>query len=170
MSENTSAPTPESKIAPEGGNTKLVLTVLSLVGVAIMVLLVVTYAGQVSVLYLKADQVFSRLKKEAISPASAATKKTSLVGRFFRIHGKLKSKSTRRLQGRLDWEFHVQGKSGKSMLVKYTGILPDTFRDGAELVLEGQLVTPTLFRATKVFAKCPTKYKEDKVKQKKPTT
>lgn len=167
MSEDSAPKASEPVVSPEGGNTKKVLTILSLVGVAVMVLLVVTYAGQVSVLYLKADQMFSRLKKESLPTASAASRQTSLVGRFFSVHGKLKAKSTRRLKGRLQWMFHVQGKSGKSMQVQYSGILPDTFRDGAELVLEGQLMTRTLFRATKVFAKCPTKYKEDKVKQKK---
>ncbi len=135
------------------------LIFFSLGSVALMVGLIVTYAGQVSLLYLKTDEVLSRLERSA----SANTKTTkSLVGQHLRIHGKLKPKTTKRRKGRLDYEFHIQGKSGRSILVNYSGILPDTFRDGAELVVEGQLVKSNLFVAKSVFAKCPTKYKEEK--------
>lgn len=135
------------------------LVIFTIAAVALMVGLVVTYAGKVSLLYLKADEVFDRLQTSA---ATQHKSPDSLVGKHFRIHGKLQAKSTRRHQGRLDYRFRVQGKSGRSMLVGYKGILPDTFRDGAELVLEGKLIRPDYFEAHSVFAKCPTKYKETK--------
>lgn len=125
--------------------------------VSLMVVLVVTYAGQVSLLYLKADEVFDRLEGKNPNPQKGAK---SLIGKHFRIHGNLKPKTTARIRGRLDYRFQVMGKSGRSMKVTYNGILPDTFRDGAELVLEGKLVTAKHFKAHSVFAKCPTKYKE----------
>lgn len=139
-------------------NKGLILFTLAAIG--LMVGLVVTYAGQVSLLYLKADEVFKRLD------ASAATQHKgpdSLVGKQLRIHGHLKPKTTRRHRGRVDYRFEIMDKkSGRSIEVSYKGILPDTFRDGAELVLEGKLVRANFFKAYSVFAKCPTKYKESK--------
>ncbi len=42
--------------------------------------------------------------------------------------------------------------------IDYTGPAPDTLKDGAEAVAEGSLGTDGVFRATKVFAKCPSKF------------
>jgi cytochrome c-type biogenesis protein CcmE len=45
--------------------------------------------------------------------------------------------------------------------VRYTGsaVLPDTFKDRAQVVLEGRyLAAQDLFDAKVVFAKCPSKY------------
>jgi cytochrome c-type biogenesis protein CcmE len=39
----------------------------------------------------------------------------------------------------------------------YTGVVPDTFKDEAEVVLHGQL-TPTGFKSDNIIAKCPSKY------------
>lgn len=135
----------------------------SLAVTGIIVALVVTYASQTSMLYLQADEVFARLDKEA---QGLTAKEHRLVGQFFRIHGKLKPKTTRRFQGRLDYAFEIMDpKSGRSLPVRYQGILPDTFRDDAELVLEGKLESLQLFQAYSVFAKCPTKYQDEDPKK-----
>ena len=47
------------------------------------------------------------------------------------------------------------------LLVRYRGnaVLPDTFKDGAQVVLEGRYdATQKQFDADVVFAKCPSKY------------
>jgi len=49
----------------------------------------------------------------------------------------------------------------RTLRVRYTGhgALPDTFKDQAQVVLEGQYDAPrNLFEAEVVFAKCPSKY------------
>lgn len=135
----------------------------SLAVTAVIVTLVVTYASQTSMLYLQADEVFARLDREV---KGLTPKEQKLEGQFFRIHGKLKPKTARRFQGRLDYEFEIMDpKSGRSLQVRYQGILPDTFRDDAELVIEGKLETLTRFQAFSVFAKCPTKYKDEDPKK-----
>ncbi|MEM1010058.1 MAG: cytochrome c maturation protein CcmE [Myxococcota bacterium] len=131
------------------------LIFISLTAVSIIVFLTVYYAGQVSTLYVKADELFSMLDQ----------KQAGVVGAKLKLHGHLKAKSTHRHKGRLDYEFKLKGKSGRTLLVRYQGILPDTFRDGAELVIEGQLQQKNLFHAHKIFAKCPTKYKVDDKKK-----
>ena len=48
-----------------------------------------------------------------------------------------------------------------SVLVEYSGnaVLPDSFKDEAQVVLEGRFVTDRqVFDAEVVFAKCPSKY------------
>src|SRR5579862_2962293 len=65
----------------------------------------------------------------------------------------------------LEWHFKVQNNparspnSGGIVDVSYTGIVPDTFKDEAEVVLKGQLGSDG-FHVVKdgVIAKCPSKY------------
>ena len=57
-------------------------------------------------------------------------------------------------------EFVIED-SGKSLLVKYKGVIPDIFKDGVEAVVEGDL-RGSVFNADKLFAKCPTKYEDEK--------
>jgi cytochrome c-type biogenesis protein CcmE len=58
-------------------------------------------------------------------------------------------------------EFQLVCK-GKVMTVRHKGIVPDTFKDGAEVVADGQVdVDGEAFTASDLIAKCPSKY-EDK--------
>jgi cytochrome c-type biogenesis protein CcmE len=41
--------------------------------------------------------------------------------------------------------------------VAYRGVVPDTFKDGAEVVVEGRFDGAT-FTAARLFAKCPSKF------------
>lgn len=42
--------------------------------------------------------------------------------------------------------------------VSYTGVVPDIFKDGRQVVVEGALAGDGTFEATTLLAKCPTKY------------
>lgn len=42
--------------------------------------------------------------------------------------------------------------------VTYGGSLPDTFEDGAEVVLQGKMTPSGTFEASSLLAKCPSKY------------
>lgn len=42
--------------------------------------------------------------------------------------------------------------------VEYSGSTPDTFKDGAEVVLEGTYNPSGFFAATKLMAKCPSRF------------
>jgi cytochrome c-type biogenesis protein CcmE len=56
-------------------------------------------------------------------------------------------------------EFLLTGENQKLKVV-YSGIepLPDTFRDGAQALAEGKLASDGTFHATKIQAKCASKY------------
>jgi cytochrome c-type biogenesis protein CcmE len=72
------------------------------------------------------------------------------------LHGFVVENSIERRQNTLDYRFKV--KNGESeVTATYTGVVPDTFKDGAEVVLKGRL-SPAGFEANNVVAKCPSKY------------
>jgi cytochrome c-type biogenesis protein CcmE len=135
------------------------LIIFSLIAVSLVITLIVTYAGQVSQLYLYVDELFEKISQSAQIDHQGPQ---SIIGKQLRVHGKLKPQSTSRYPGRLEWQFAIVGDSGRELRVQYRGVLPDTFRDDAELVIEGKLQNPALFLAHFVFAKCPTKYKDEK--------
>jgi cytochrome c-type biogenesis protein CcmE len=87
-------------------------------------------------------------------------------GKQLQLHGYVVPGSIMRKRDSLDWRFKVQnnparaaGTSGGVVDATYTGIVPDTFKDEAEVVLKGKL-TPTGFHTDPngVMAKCPSKY------------
>lgn len=45
-----------------------------------------------------------------------------------------------------------------SIPVRYTGVVPDIFGAGRQVVVEGALLSDGSFAATTLLAKCPTKY------------
>jgi cytochrome c-type biogenesis protein CcmE len=54
-------------------------------------------------------------------------------------------------------EFTVMDEGG-SLPVTYTGARPDMFKDGAEVVIEGQAGADGVFQAKTIILKCPSKY------------
>ena len=58
----------------------------------------------------------------------------------------------------LDYKFHVR-YNGQVIEARYTGVVPDTFKNESEVVLKGQL-HPDGFSVEPngVMAKCPSKY------------
>jgi cytochrome c-type biogenesis protein CcmE len=65
----------------------------------------------------------------------------------------------------------VEGPKQYELKVVYNGIdpLPDTFKDGAQALADGKLGPDGVFRATKIQAKCASKY-EAKPTRAKPAT
>ena len=56
-------------------------------------------------------------------------------------------------------QFEIADESGSLPLV-YHGTRPDMFRDGAEVVVEGQYTPQGIFQAQTLLLKCPSKYEE----------
>ena len=54
-------------------------------------------------------------------------------------------------------EFHIES-NGKHLPVNYRGFAPDTFRDGATAIVEGELGRDGTFTAYSVLIKCPHQY------------
>jgi cytochrome c-type biogenesis protein CcmE len=78
-------------------------------------------------------------------------------GKKLQLHGY--AKQVARKRDSLDYQFNVEN-NGKVVRAVYTGIVPDTFKDDAEVVLKGTLSTDGTFHVQPdgVIAKCPSKY------------
>ena len=79
-------------------------------------------------------------------------------GKTLQVHGYVVPGSIGRKRDALDYEFDLQ-RNGQTIRAYYSGTVPDTFKDEAEVVVTGEL-TPNGFMATDMTAKCPSKYEE----------
>ena len=78
-------------------------------------------------------------------------------GKAFRIGGLVKEGSLTRQPDGLTVQFVVTD-TAKELVVAYTGILPDLFREGKGVVAQGKLGDNGLFAATEVLAKHDENY------------
>ena len=79
-------------------------------------------------------------------------------GKRLQLHGFVQGQPQRKRDS-LEYRFDVQ-QNGKVIRAYYTGIVPDTFKEDAEVVLKGRLASDGSFHVDKdgVMAKCPSKY------------
>ena len=79
-------------------------------------------------------------------------------GKRLQLHGFIVDGSILQKPDTLQYRFQVQN-NGKIVQAEYTGIVPDGFKSGSEVVLKGRL-SPHGFSVEPggVMAKCPSKY------------
>jgi cytochrome c-type biogenesis protein CcmE len=79
-------------------------------------------------------------------------------GKRLQLHGFVVPSTILRRKDSLDYRFQVHSK-GHVVNASYTGIVPDTFKDEAEVVLKGTLTQQGFqVEPNGVMAKCPSKY------------
>jgi cytochrome c-type biogenesis protein CcmE len=77
-------------------------------------------------------------------------------GKKLQLHGFVSE--LRQRPNTLDYRFQVHN-NGKIITAEYSGVVPDNFKNGAEVVLKGQLHPQGFTVAPNgVMAKCPSKY------------
>lgn len=94
------------------------------------------------------------------------TQAAQLAERQVRVQGSLVSGSLVRRDNPCEYRFmmrNVGAKTGEALEVRYPlCVVPDTFRDvkdvEVEVTAEGRLGADGQLQATKIFAKCPSKY------------
>ncbi|HTO56046.1 MAG TPA: cytochrome c maturation protein CcmE [Myxococcota bacterium] len=126
-------------------------------GVQIALAAATVFAGVVIVLTLGASgegtfRYYADLAQFSNAPASE-------LARAVRVHGFVAPGSIQKdlAAGHVDFTVEDKAKEHK-LAVRYLGIdVPDMFKDGAEVVVEGRYETGT-FMAERVMAKCPSKY------------
>lgn len=87
-------------------------------------------------------------------------RRESLEGRYVKIAGFVKKDSLE--QENQTYRFAVEF-DGVSLPVEYTGFVPDTFKEGVEVVVEGRSSKSGKFIATNLMAKCASKYEVGQV-------
>jgi cytochrome c-type biogenesis protein CcmE len=82
-------------------------------------------------------------------------------GKSLQLHGFVAKGSWGQKPNTLEYQFKVENK-GSVVHAYYTGVLPDTFKEEAEVVLTGRLTDEGHFQVAPngVMAKCPSKYEE----------
>jgi len=77
-------------------------------------------------------------------------------GKRLQLHGFVAD--LRQRPNTLDYKFDVQ-YNGKVITARYTGVVPDTFKNASEVVLKGRLQDGGFaVEPNGVMAKCPSKY------------
>jgi cytochrome c-type biogenesis protein CcmE len=85
-------------------------------------------------------------------------KGSELYNEGVRVSGLVEAGSIESDPSGLEHRFVIEA-DGETLDVYYRGIAPDTFKEGAEVVVEGKYdVAEGLFRADLLLAKCPSKY------------
>jgi cytochrome c-type biogenesis protein CcmE len=89
-------------------------------------------------------------------------------GKKLQLHGF--AKQVARTRNSHEYRFQVES-NGQVVKATYKGVVPDTFKDDAEVVLKGTL-SPEGFTVAPngVMAKCPSKYEPQSVAGAKPAT
>lgn len=77
-------------------------------------------------------------------------------GKKMKMHGFVVDNTIEIKESTLEYRFDIQ-TNGHVVKATYKGVVPDTFKSGAEVVLSGRLATDG-FHATDMTAKCPSKY------------
>jgi cytochrome c-type biogenesis protein CcmE len=82
----------------------------------------------------------------------------SWYGKRLQLHGFVVDDSILKRRDSLDYQFRIES-NGRVVAVRYTGVVPDTFKSGAEVVVKGRL-GPDGFQVDPdgIMAKCPSKY------------
>jgi cytochrome c-type biogenesis protein CcmE len=121
---------------------KLYFIIFAVVGLSAATLLVLNAFSNNIVFFYSPTQVFAG---------------EAPVGTTFRLGGLVKQDSVHRTDNSLDIRFAITDKAN-DIEVFYQGILPDLFREGQGVVVEGKLVDKQLFKAEQVLAKHDENY------------
>ena len=115
--------------------------------------LILAFAGLLWSTLREGTEYYKHVDEVMSAPAAWEGKRLQLHGYAFDV---------RRKPNSLEYRFKVQNK-GSVMNASYTGVVPDTFKDDAEVVLKGRL-SPDGFHVDPngVMAKCPSKYEAQK--------
>ena len=124
-----------------------------------VIVLAVALAGLLKATLREGTEYYKEVAEVTASPAD-------WHGKNLQLHGYVVRDSILRKRDSLEYRFKVTSKVGQSTHVvsaHYTGIVPDTFSDDAEVVLKGKL-GPDGFQVAPngVMAKCPSKYEAQK--------
>jgi cytochrome c-type biogenesis protein CcmE len=99
---------------------------------------------------------------EARTPSELAT--AAQTGRSYQLTGKVVERSIQK--DGLTTRFRVRDRTGgTSIPVSYTGAIPDTFKDGREVIIQVSRQGDTFVgQKDTLITKCPSKFEEQKQK------
>ncbi len=95
-----------------------------------------------------------------LTPSEILSKDDEVYNEALRLGGFVLEGSIRYNVKTLELSFEVtDGET--AMPVEYHGVIPDTFENGVEIVVDGTYNQGGVFEATALFPKCPSKYEPE---------
>jgi cytochrome c-type biogenesis protein CcmE len=91
----------------------------------------------------------------------ARASQARLSGKRLRVHGNVVPGSVAHQAGTLDYHFALESKAPRehaSMAINFHGIVPDLFKEGAEVIAAGVLGSDGSLKSDRIETKCPSKY------------
>jgi cytochrome c-type biogenesis protein CcmE len=93
-------------------------------------------------------------------------------GKKLQVHGVVVDGSIEQARGTLQYRFKIQSRADRppaTITASYEGLVPDTFKSGAEVIVRGSLTADNQVAVIPdgIMAKCPSKYNADEQEQKK---
>ncbi len=87
----------------------------------------------------------------------AGMQNSAEISKGLRVKGILVAGSVEKTANSLEVFFTME-EEGHELRVRYDQELPDTFKDGSEVLVEGKMTDAGYFDAKMLMAKCPSKY------------
>ena len=87
---------------------------------------------------------------------------SSIHGTGIRVKGNVVEGSIKRDKIKLLADFQITDESEKSLAVHYKGVVPDLFKEGIDVIVDGHITVDGVFQATTLLTSCPSKYDEAK--------
>lgn len=78
-----------------------------------------------------------------------------------RLFGLVSGENMLKEAGALSFQLLDKDSASLSIPVRYTGLVPDTFKAGAEVIVEGSMDALGQFMAKTLMTKCPSKYQKE---------
>jgi cytochrome c-type biogenesis protein CcmE len=109
---------------------------------------------------------FQESKAYYITVNEYATMHSQLQGKTVKVAGDVVQGSIDR--GKIPMEFVISSQ-GQELRVRYVGkdVIPDTFKDGSQALVEGVVSQTGVFQASHIEAKCASKYEAEYAKKTK---
>lgn len=119
--------------------------------------------GGVIIFLALASLVYSGLQSSAtfyFTVSELQNQGNSIYNETIRVKGQVAPGSVEQTAAGRQLRFTIV-EGGASLPVIYQGVVPDTFKEDVEVVVEGQLNSAGVFQANTLMPKCPSKYEPE---------
>jgi cytochrome c-type biogenesis protein CcmE len=139
----------DTQKTPAAANRRTAWKILLTVGVSAIAVLGLLWAslGEGAEYYKHVDE--------------ARASQAHLAGKRLRVHGSVVPGTVVHQAGSLDYRFSLESKAPRehaTLAVRFHGIVPDLFKEGAEVIAAGVLDSDGALKSDRIETKCPSKY------------
>jgi cytochrome c-type biogenesis protein CcmE len=149
MTEGSQQPEGSQPAQPAAANRRTGWRILLTVGVSAVAIVGLLWAslGEGAEYYKHVDE--------------ARASQDHLTGKRLRVHGSVVPGTVVHQPGTLDYRFTLESKAPRAhatLPVSFHGVVPDLFKEGAEVIAAGVLGSEGALKSDRIETKCPSKY------------